>query len=85
MDRRPIMAQITLTQDEAAVLRGALSSYLSDLRMEIADTDSWQFRQNLKREEVLLKKLLEQLDAELASPGLSPQPVVLRPGTTPTR
>jgi hypothetical protein len=63
------MAQITLTQEEATTLRGALSSYVSDLRMEIRDTDSWQFRQNLKREAVLLKKLLEQLDAELASPA----------------
>jgi hypothetical protein len=60
------MAQITLTQEEATTLRGALSSYVSDLRMEIRDTDSWQFRQNLKREAVLLKKLLEQLEAELA-------------------
>jgi hypothetical protein len=65
------MAQITLTQEEAAALRGALNSYVSDLRMEIADTDSWQFRQNLKREALLLKKLLEQLDAELASPAAS--------------
>jgi hypothetical protein len=63
------MAQITLTQEEATTLRGALSSYVSDLRMEIRDTDSWQFRQNLKREAVLLKKLLEQLDAELALAG----------------
>ena len=39
--------------------------------MEIADTDSWQFRQNLKREALLLKKLLEQFDAELASPATS--------------
>ena len=66
------MAQITLTQEEAVALRGALTSYVSDLRMEIADTDSWQFRQNLKREELLLKKLMEQLDAELASAGISP-------------
>jgi uncharacterized protein (DUF2164 family) len=65
------MAQITLTQEEAAALRGVLNSYLSDLRMEVADTDSMQFRENLKREEVLLKKLLQQLDAELASPGAS--------------
>jgi hypothetical protein len=62
------MAQITLTQEEATTLRGALSSYVSDIRMEIANTDSWQWRQNLKREAVLLKKLLEQLDAELAVP-----------------
>jgi hypothetical protein len=60
---------ITLTQEEAAALRGALSCYVSDLRMEIADTDSWQFRENLKHEEVLLKKFLQQLDSELASPG----------------
>ena len=65
------MVQITLTQEEAAALRGVLSSYLSDLRMEIADTDSMQFREGLKREEALLKKLLQQLDAELASPGAS--------------
>ena len=65
------MAQITLTQEDATTLRGALSSYVSDLRMEIRDTDSWQFRQNLKREAVLLKKLLEQLDAELALAGAS--------------
>jgi hypothetical protein len=65
------MAQIILTQEEAAALRGALNCYVSDLRMEIADTDSWQFRQNLKREALLLKKLLEQLDAELASPAAS--------------
>jgi hypothetical protein len=71
MNRRSTVAQITLTQEEAAALRGALSSYLSDLRVEIADTDSMQFRENLKREEVLLKKLLQQLDAELASPGAS--------------
>ena len=65
------MAQITLTQEEAAVLRKALSTYISDLRMEIVDTDSWNFRQNLKHEEVLLKKLVEQLDAELAAPGVA--------------
>jgi hypothetical protein len=65
------MAQITLTQEEAAALRGALSRYVSDLSMEIAHTDSWQFRQTLKHEEVLLKNRLEQLDAELASPATS--------------
>jgi hypothetical protein len=79
------MVQITLTQDEATILREALNSYVSNLRMEIAKTDSWEFRQNLRREEALLKKLLEQLDAELTSPGASPQPGDLRPGTKLTR
>jgi hypothetical protein len=71
MNRRMTVAQITLTQEEAAVLRGVLNSYLSDLRMEIANTDSMQFRENLKREEVFLKKLLQQLDVELPAPGTS--------------
>jgi hypothetical protein len=61
------MAQIILTREEATILKGALSSYVSDLRMEIADTDSWDFRQPLKHEEVVLKKLMEQLDGELAA------------------
>ena len=68
------MTQITLTSEEADALRGALSCYVSDLRMEIADTDSWQFRQNLKHEEVLLKKLIQQLDPEWASLGASSSP-----------
>jgi hypothetical protein len=61
------MAQITLTPEEAATLRRILSNYVSDLRVEITNTDSWQFRQNLKHEEVLLRKLVEQLDADFAS------------------
>jgi hypothetical protein len=65
------VAQITMTQAEAAALREILSSYLSDLRMEIADTDSMPFREGLKRQEALLQKLLAQLDAAVASPDAS--------------
>jgi len=60
-----------LTQAEAGTLREILHSFLSDLRMEIADTDSMSFREGLKRQEELLKKLLDQLDAVLASPDAS--------------
>lgn len=55
------MVQLTLTAQEAATLRSALQSYVSDLRMEIADTDSMDFRERLKAEETLLKRLLQQL------------------------
>jgi hypothetical protein len=44
---------------------------LSDLRMEIADTDSMQFREDLKRQEALLSRLLQRLEAHLTSPGAS--------------
>jgi hypothetical protein len=55
------MPQLTLTDQDGATLRKALESYLSDLRMEIADTDAQDFRESLKREEATLTRLLEQL------------------------
>jgi len=58
------MAQLTLTNQEAATLRRVLEEYVSDLRMEIANTDSMDFRDQLKREEAFLKRLIEQLGTE---------------------
>ncbi len=55
------MAQLDLTGDEAAVLRQALEAYLSDLRMEIADTDAHDYREELKRQEDILTRLEERL------------------------
>ena len=55
------MAQLNLTDKEAVTLRHVLETYLSDLRMEIADTDAQDFREGLKAEESTIKKLLEQL------------------------
>jgi len=58
------MGQLTLTDEEAGTLRRVLEQYVSDLRMEIADTDSMDFRDQLKREETFLKKLIEQLGTD---------------------
>jgi hypothetical protein len=53
--------QINLTTEEAEVLNEILTSYLSDLRMEISHTDSGFFREGLKERENLLKKIIEDL------------------------
>jgi hypothetical protein len=55
------MAQITLDAEEAEYLATALRSYLSDLRMEVAGTDSYDFREALKKQEAVLNHVLEQL------------------------
>lgn len=60
------MIQVTLPPEEATLLREVLESYLSDLRMEIADTDSMDFREGLKRQEDFLKRFLRQLPATAA-------------------
>jgi hypothetical protein len=55
------MVKIDLSKEQSAALKRALESYLSDLRMEIADTDSQDFREGLKHEKVLLVDVVQQL------------------------
>jgi len=63
------MVQLTLTENDAAVLRKALEVYLSDLRMEVADTDSQDFRERLKEEEQILVRTVEQLRGKSTGRG----------------
>lgn len=55
------MIQLNLTQEEASILKDLLEDYLSDLRMEVADTDMQDFRDRLKQEEATIKKILGTL------------------------
>lgn len=59
--------ELTLTAEGAAVLEEALDEYLSELRAEIARTDAYDFRQQLRRKETFLRKILQQI----ATQGLS--------------
>jgi hypothetical protein len=52
------MVQLILTAEEAALLSKILTSYLSELCMEIADTEAKDFRVALKQREVFLTRLL---------------------------
>ena len=55
------MAQLSLTDKEGETLTKALEAYLSDLRMEIADTDAHDFREGLKQEASVITRMLERL------------------------
>jgi len=55
------MINLDLTKEENDILAVVLESYLSDLRMEIADTDSMDFRESLKKKKDVLNKVLETL------------------------
>ncbi|GAB6068736.1 hypothetical protein JCM13664_20570 [Methylothermus subterraneus] len=52
------MIQLDLNEAEKAYLIETLESYLSDLRYEIADTDSQDFREQLKAKKAALEKAL---------------------------
>jgi hypothetical protein len=56
------MVTIELAPEEKDMLADILTSYLSDLRMEIADTDLKDYRDGLKLKEEFIKKVLSKLD-----------------------
>jgi ethanolamine utilization microcompartment shell protein EutS len=60
-ERTDSVADLTLTPDEATIIANALQSYVSDLRMEIADTDAQPVRERLKKEEAVLKAVIQRL------------------------
>lgn len=53
--------RVEFTADESKALKQALESYLSDLRMEIVDTDSQDFRNGLKQEKHLLESVVVKI------------------------
>ena len=55
------MPTLNLSSEQAEILAQVLEDYISDLRMEVANTDSQEFRDDLKKKEVFLKDLLRQL------------------------
>jgi hypothetical protein len=52
------MIPLELTEAERQMLEEVLDSYLSDLRMEIADTDRLDFRTMLKERKQVIAKVL---------------------------
>ena len=53
--------EIDLDREERQILRTILDHVLSDLRMEMADTDRKEFRDMLGRRKAVLEKVLESL------------------------
>jgi hypothetical protein len=56
------MITFSLTDEERDVLSRALGLYLSELRMEIVDTENWEYRAALKHEKNVLDGIAEALD-----------------------
>ncbi len=57
------MVHLDLTSEEQEILGNTLESYLSDLRYEIANTDSHDFREQLKAKQAVLEKILAALQS----------------------
>lgn len=55
------MVNVQLDAEEAASLRRSLDWLLSDLRMEMCDTDRADFRDQLRKEKYTLERVISQL------------------------
>ncbi len=53
--------RLDLTREEREILVDVLDTFLSDLRMEIANTDRQDFRDILKKRKAVLLKVLERM------------------------
>lgn len=60
--------QVDLTGEEREILQTVLESYLSDLRMEISNTDSKDFREMLKQRKEVVRKVLDAVGGAPAEP-----------------
>lgn len=56
------MLQLELNDQEQEVLADVLRSFLSELRTEVVHTDRLAYRERLKDQEQLIKKILSRLD-----------------------
>jgi hypothetical protein len=61
------MPQITISDQDASILRELLNAKLVDLRREESHTDSPRFRETLYRVEGTLQRVLDQLPKEVTS------------------
>jgi hypothetical protein len=55
---------LDLTQEDVAILRDVIRSYLSELHDEIVHTENYEFRDGLQERQRRLNELLERLGGE---------------------
>ena len=61
------MIELDLTREETQILVETLESYLSDLSVEIADTDLMEYREGLKVRKAAINKVLGELKEPVAA------------------
>lgn len=61
------MVSLDLTNAEIDILKGLLDYELSELHRELADTDNWKFKENLKEKEKTLRKILASFEGAKAT------------------
>jgi hypothetical protein len=53
-----------LTEEETMILHNIVKASFEDLRVEILHTDRREYREMLKQQEIIVKKILEELESK---------------------
>ncbi len=59
--------EMKLQTEEATLLKEILAEHLLELRMEVGGTENYDLRQELKRDEVVIRRMLAQLEGARVS------------------
>jgi hypothetical protein len=59
---------LELNDSESEMVLRVLRNALSDLRMTIVDTENYEWRQTMKRDEDMMKELIGRLEASIGQP-----------------
>jgi hypothetical protein len=59
---------LELNDSESEMVLRVLRNALSDLRMTIVDTENYEWRQTMKRDEDMMKQLIGRLEASIGQP-----------------
>ena len=59
-----IKIELNLSDEDLKILLNALERYVSDLSVEIAHTDTKDFREGLKSERTSIQNVLDQIKAK---------------------
>jgi hypothetical protein len=62
------MQNITLniSNEDATILKAVLDSFVSEITTEIADTDQYDFREDLKKRRVIINIIRNTLEEQLS-------------------
>jgi hypothetical protein len=58
--------QLNFSTDDADILKAVLDSYVSEITTEIADTDQYDFREDLKKRRIIINKIRNALEEQLS-------------------
>ena len=58
------MITVKLTDEEAVILQDIVETFIEGIRVEIMHTDKREYREMLKQQEKVVKKILEQLETK---------------------